>query len=77
MELLGVFVKTPFRNYNKSKEFLSGHEEKKYHKICIERAGIIRGQIGSVESRIDIQINQKAVQMPEEMNRYFHLSSTW
>ena len=49
-ELLGVFVKTPFRNYNKSKEFLSGHEEKKYHKICIERAGIIRGQIGNIES---------------------------
>ena len=61
-ELLGVFVKTPFRNYNKSKEFLSGHEEKKYHKICIERAGIIRGQIGNIESRIDVQINQKAVQ---------------
>ncbi|KAG0720930.1 hypothetical protein GWK47_047437 [Chionoecetes opilio] len=61
-ETLGVFVKTPFRNYNKSKESLSGHEDKKCHKMCIEPAGIIRAQMANVEGRIDVQINQMAAQ---------------
>ena len=36
-------VKTPFRNYNKSKEVLDAHEECKYHKKCMERDGYISG----------------------------------
>ena len=39
---LGVFVKTPFRSYNKSKEKLDAHEVKEYHKKCVEHADCIK-----------------------------------
>ena len=61
-EKLGNFVKTPFRNYNKSKELLDGHESKEYHKRCIERACSIRAQQSNVKNRIDVQVNQQATQ---------------
>ena len=35
---LGNFVKTPFINYNKSKELLAGHSKKKYHLTAMDRA---------------------------------------
>ena len=76
-ETLGVFVKTPFKNYNKSKESLSKHENNKYHKICIERAGIIRAQMANVDVRIDVQINEMATQIVKKMNRYCRILSTW
>ena len=59
-ESLGVFVKTPFTNYNKSKEKLDARET--YHKRCIKRTGCIWAQIANIENRIDTQINTIALQ---------------
>ena len=52
-ESLGAFVKTPFRNYNKSKEKLDSHETTEYHKGSLDRAACARAQLANVERRID------------------------
>ena len=49
-ESLGAFVKSPFRNYNKSKEKLEGHESTEYHKRVIERAYTVRVQVENIEA---------------------------
>ena len=59
---LGVFVKTPFRNYNKSKEKLDSHETTEYHKRSIDHAACIRAQMSHIGRRIDTQINTMAMQ---------------
>ena len=60
-EALGAFVKTPFRNYNKSKEKLDSHETKEYHKTSLDRAACARAQLANIERRIDMQINTIAM----------------
>lgn len=65
-ESLGAFVKTPFNNYNKSKELLDAHESKGYHQRSCERACIIRIQLVNVATRIDAQVNQQSL---ENINR--------
>ena len=60
-ESLGAFVKTPFRNYNKSKEKLDSHETTEYHKRSLDRAACARAQLANVERRIDTQINSIAM----------------
>ena len=59
---LGVFVKTPFRNYNKSKEKLDSHETTEYHKRSIDHAACIQAQMAHIGRRIDTQINTMAMQ---------------
>lgn len=60
-EALGAFVKTPFRNYNKSKEKLDSHETNEYHKRSLDRAAYARAQLANIERRIDTQINTIAM----------------
>ncbi|KAJ7365675.1 hypothetical protein OS493_002388 [Desmophyllum pertusum] len=54
---LGLFVKTPFRTYNKSKEKFDGHETKEYHKKAVERSYVVRAQVSNIQKRIDTQID--------------------
>ena len=65
-ESLGAFVKTPFRNYNKSNEKLDGHESTEYHKRALDRVYTIRAQATNLEKRIDTQINAMATQNVQE-----------
>lgn len=60
-EALGTFVKTPFRNYNKSKEKLDSHETNEHHKRSLDRAACARAQLANIERRIDTQINTIAL----------------
>lgn len=60
-EALGAFVKTRFRNYNKSKEKLDSHETNEYHKRSLDCAACARAQLANVERRIDTQINTIAM----------------
>lgn len=55
---LGAFVTTAFRNYNKSKEKLDGHESTDYHNKAQERAMLIKAQLQNIENRIDVQLDQ-------------------
>lgn len=48
-------MKTPFRNYNKSKEKLDSH------KRSLDRAACARAQLANIERRIDTQINTIAM----------------
>ncbi|KAG1666870.1 repressor of the inhibitor of the protein kinase [Nymphon striatum] len=52
-----VFVKSPFTNFNKSKELLRSHELKKYHKENVQHLYIIRSQMSNPEFRIDSKLN--------------------
>jgi hypothetical protein len=52
-----AFVKTPFTNFNKSKELLRAHESKKYHLENVRRFLTIRAQMHKPELRIDSQMN--------------------
>lgn len=60
-EALGAFVKTPFRNYNKSKEKLDSHQTNEYHKRSLDRAAGARAQLANIKRRIDTQINTIAM----------------
>ena len=60
-ESLEAFVKTPFRNCNKSKEKLDSHETTEYHRRSLDRAACARAQLANVERRIDTQINSIAM----------------
>ena len=50
---LGNFVKTPFINYNKSKELLAGHSKKQYHVTAMDRASTFIGNFLNPGRRID------------------------
>ena len=50
---LGAFVKTPFINYNKSKELLMGHSKKQYHLSAMDRASTFISNFLHPERRID------------------------
>lgn len=55
-------MKTPFRNYNKSKEKFVGHEITEYHKKAFDRAYSVRAQGTDIEKRIDTQIDSVRMQ---------------
>ena len=57
-ERLGAFVRTPVRNYNKSKDIFDDHEKRAFHKTSMERASCTQSQQTNTESRIDVSINQ-------------------
>ena len=59
---LGAFVKKSFRNYNKSKEKLDGHENAAYHKKACDLMYQLQAQSAQPEKRIDAQINALAMQ---------------
>ena len=59
-DTLMAFVKTPFRNYNKSKEKLDSHETNEYHKRSLDRAACARAQLVNIERRIHTHINTTA-----------------
>ena len=60
-EASGAFVKTPFRNYNKSKEKLDSHETNECHKRSLDHAACVRAQLANSERRIDMHINTIAM----------------
>lgn len=66
---LGAFVRTPFTNYNKSKEGLTGHEQKKYHQECIKRLADAQSSLASPANRIDANLN-RALQKTVEENMH-------
>ena len=68
---MGVFLKTPLINYNKSKEKLDARETTEYHKMCVQRAVCIRAQLANIESRIDTQINAIALQNVQKNKTIF------
>ena len=50
---LGVFVRTPFVNYNKSKEIRGRHATTEYHSRAVDRAYYFRMHYFNPEARID------------------------
>lgn len=56
-DALGVFVKTSFRNNNKSNENLDSHQTNEYHKRSLDHAACARAQLANIERQIDTQIN--------------------
>lgn len=58
-ESLGIFNKTPFRNYNKSKEKMDGHSSTEYHKRALARSYTVRAQVANIENRIDTQMKSE------------------
>ena len=70
-ESLGVFVKTPFINYNKSKEKLDALETTEYHKMCVQCAVYICAQLANIENRIDTKINMIALQNVQKNKTIF------
>ncbi len=50
---LGVFIKTPFVNYNKSKKICENHAAKEYHSRAVDRAYHFRMNYSNPEQRID------------------------
>ena len=54
---LGVFVKTPFVNYNKSKEICRKHAQTDYHSRAVTRAYHFRKNYSNPEQRIDSRLS--------------------
>ena len=50
---LGVFVRTPFVNYNKSKEIRGRHATTEYHSRAVDRAYHFRMHYSNPKARID------------------------
>ncbi len=50
---LGVFIRTPFVNYNKSKEIRGRHATTEYHSRAVDRAYHFRMHYSNPEARID------------------------
>lgn len=54
---LGVFVKTPFVKYNKSKEICRKHAQTDYHSRAVTRAYHFRTNYSNPEQRIDSRLS--------------------
>ena len=63
---LGAFVTTQFRNYNKATEILNSHENKEYHKLCLQKANVARSQMKNLMNRVDISIDEGATKNVQE-----------
>ena len=61
-----LLVKTPFRNYNKATEILNSHENKEYHKLCLQKANVARSQMKNLMDRVDISIDDGATENVQE-----------
>ena len=59
---LGAFVRTPFNNYNKSKELFERHSKAKYHLVACTRANELKQRWGNPSLRIDCQLSEQSAE---------------